>query len=99
MKKLFISQPMRGKTDEEIKIERENAINQARKIIGEEVEVLETFFEDFRPDAKPLHYLAKSLEYLADADVVIFIGDWKNYRCCKIEHECAVEYGIDRIEP
>lgn len=99
MKKLFISQPMRGKTDEEIKIERENAINQARKIIGEEVEVLETFFEDFRPDAKPLHYLAKSLEYLADADVVIFIGDWKNYRGCKIEHECAVEYGIDRIEP
>ena len=99
MKKLLISQPMRGKTDEEIKIERENAINQAKEIIGEEVEVLETFFDDFRPDAKPLHYLAKSLEFLADADVAIFIGDWNNYRGCKIEHECAVEYGIDRIEP
>ena len=62
------------------------------------MEELQTFFDDFGPDKKPLHYLAKSLEFLADADVAIFIGDWKNYRGCKIEHECAVEYGIDRIE-
>lgn len=98
MKKLFISQPMRGKSDEEILKEREIAINAARETVGEEVEVLETFFDDFGPDKKPLHYLAKSLEYLAIADVAIFIGDWKNYRGCRIEHECAVEYGIDRIE-
>lgn len=30
MKKLFISQPMRGKTDEEIKAERAKAIEAAR---------------------------------------------------------------------
>lgn len=89
---------MRGKSDEEIKKERESAIIKATEIIGEPVEVLETFFDDFGPDKKPLHYLAKSIEYLANADVAIFIGDWKNYRGCKIEHECAVEYGIDRIE-
>lgn len=98
MKKLFISQPMRGKSDEEIKTERENAISKARELIRDDVEELQTFFDDFGPDKKPLHYLAKSLEFLADADVAIFIGDWKNYRGCKIEHECAVEYGIDRIE-
>lgn len=58
MKKLFISQPMNGKTDEEILRERNEAIN----IVGEDVEVLETFFDDFGTDKKPLHYLAKSLE-------------------------------------
>jgi len=45
MKKLFISQPMNGKTDEEILRERNEAINIAKDIVGEEVEVLETFFD------------------------------------------------------
>lgn len=85
---------MRGKSDEEILKEREIAVSQVKETVGEEVEVLQTFFDDFGPDKKPLHYLAKSLEYLAVADVAIFIGDWKNYRGCRIEHECAVEYGI-----
>lgn len=98
MKKLFISQPMRGKSDEEILKEREIAIKTARETVGEEVEVLETFFDDFGPDAKPLDYLARSIEFLAKADVAYFAPGWETARGCKIEHECAVEYGIDRIE-
>ena len=98
MKKLFISQPMNGKTDEEILRERNEAINIAKDIVGEEIEVLETFFDDLGPDIKPLHYLAKSLEYLAEADIAYFVSGWENARGCKIEHRCAVEYGIDRIE-
>jgi len=97
-KKLFISQPMRGKTDEEILREREEAVTKAKAIIGEEVEVLETFFTDFSADAKPLEYLARSIEFLAKADVAYFVPGWETARGCKIEHECAVEYGIDRIE-
>ena len=41
-----------------------------------------------------LKYLAKSIELLADADLLLCIGDWKNARGCKIEHECAKQYGI-----
>ena len=37
MKKLFISQPMKGKTDEEILAERQRAIHEAEKLIGEPV--------------------------------------------------------------
>ena len=33
MKKLFISQPMRGKTDEEIKEERAKAIEKASELV------------------------------------------------------------------
>jgi hypothetical protein len=69
-----------------------------RFLEAEDVEVLETFFDDFGPDKKPLHYLAKSLEYLAEADIAYFAPGWENARGCRIEHQCAVEYGIDIID-
>lgn len=98
MKKLFISQVMRGKTDKEILAERENAIKEAEKIIGEPVEVIDSFFQSAPVDAKPLWFLGKSIELLSTADVVYFAPGWEEARGCRIEHECAKEYGIDRIE-
>lgn len=98
MKKLFISQPMRGKSDEEIMSERKKAIEAAEKVVGEPVEVIGSFFEKAPVNVKPLWFLGKSLELLADADVAYFAPGWEDARGCKIEHTCAVEYGIDRIE-
>lgn len=72
MKKLFISQPMRGKTDEEILSVREKAIRSAEKQIGEPVEVIDSFFQSAPVDAKPLWYLGESLKLLAEADVAFF---------------------------
>lgn len=94
MKKLFISQPMRDKTDEEIKIERENIIKEVTNVLGE-VEVIDSFFESAPHEAKPLWFLGKSLELLSTADIAYFAKDWDKYRGCKIEHTCATEYGID----
>ena len=98
MKKLFISQPMRGKTDEEILAVREKAIKAAEKLIGEPVEVIDSFFQSAPVDAKPLWFLGKSLELLSTADVAYFAPGWNDFRGCKMEHTCAVEYNIDRIE-
>lgn len=98
MKKLFISQPMKGKTDEEILAVREKAIKAAEKLIGEPVEVIDSFFRSAPVDAKPLWFLGKSLELLSTADVAYFAPGWNDFRGCKIEHTCAVEYNIDRIE-
>ena len=61
MKKLFISQPMRGKTDEEILAVREKAIKSAEEMIGEPVEVIDSFFQSAPADARPLWFLGKSL--------------------------------------
>ena len=80
MKKLFISQPMRGKTDEVIKAERAKAIQSAEEIVGEPVEVIDSFFEKAPANAKPLWFLGKSLELLADADVAYFAPGWKEAR-------------------
>lgn len=92
MKKLFISQPMKNKSEEEILRERKKAIVKAEEILNEEVEVIDSYFKDFKPNANPLHYLAHSISFLADADVVYFVPGWKNSRGCRIEHQCAKEY-------
>lgn len=96
MKKIFISQPMRGKTSEEIRAEREKAVEVVKVFVNDEVEVLDSYFDDF--DGNPLEYLAKSIELLAKADIAYFAKGWKDARGCRIEHICAVEYTIDRIE-
>ena len=98
MKKLFISQPMRGKSDEQIKKEREEAIKKTSEILNEEIFVIDSFFEKAPVDAKPLWFLGKSLELLADADCVYFAPGWEDARGCRIEHECSKEYGIAIIE-
>lgn len=98
MKKLFISQPMRGKTDEEILAVRAKAVESAESMLGEKVEVIDSFFQNAPADAKPLWYLGKSLELLSTADVAYFAKGWEQYRGCRIENTCAVEYGIGVIE-
>lgn len=97
MKKLFISQPMRGKTNEEILATREKAIASAERELGEKVEVIDSFFKDAPVDANPLWFLGKSLELLSTADVVFFAKGWEEARGCRIENTCAVEYGIELI--
>ena len=99
MKRIFISQPMKDKMDEQILKERERAVSAVKeKFNGEDVEVIDSFFQSAPHDAKPLWFLGKSLELLSTADVAYFIGEWKNYRGCKIENTCAKEYGIETIE-
>ena len=99
MKKLFISQPMRGLTDEEILAVRQKAKADAEKIVGEEMEVLESFFQGAPTDKTPMWYLGESIKLLGQADVVFFAEGWEDARGCRVEHLCAVEYALDRIEP
>ena len=46
MKKLFISQPMNGKTDEEIEAERAKAVEEAKAVLNDDVEVIDSFFKE-----------------------------------------------------
>jgi hypothetical protein len=98
MKKLFISQPMKGKSDEEILKERENAIKSAEKLLGEPAEIIDSFFQSAPADARPLWFLGKSLELLSTADIAYFAKGWEKARGCKIENTCATEYGITVLE-
>lgn len=100
MIRLFISQPMKGKSDEEILKVREQAIAeaQARLEKNQEIEVIDSLFKDAPAEARPLWFLGKSLELLSTADVAYFANGWQAARGCRMEHICAVEYGIKVME-
>ena len=101
MKKLFISQPMRGLKDEEILKAREEIRKKAEKEIGEPVELIDSFIKEYPGEINksvPVYYLGKSIQLLSQADIAYFGGDWRNARGCLIEHEVATQYGIKIIE-
>lgn len=96
--KVFISQPMRGKSDEEILSERKQMIKKVEESATEKTEIVDSFFQDAPAEASPLWFLGKSIELLSTADVAVFAKGWENARGCRIEHECCVQYGIKIIE-
>ncbi len=92
--KIFISQPMRSKTDAEILAERERAIKAAKDKWGDDVEVLESFFRGAPTEAKPLWFLGESLKVMADANAVIVCKGWSDARGCKVEIAAADAYKL-----
>lgn len=97
MLRVFISQPMNGKTDKEIKEERLKIVSKLSETVDEPFEVIDSFFESAPHDVKPLWFLGKSIELLSTADLAYFAKGWENARGCSIEHSCAVAYMIETI--
>ena len=95
MKKIMISQPMKGKTNEEIRKEREHLVT---NIESNGDIVLDTIFDEAPKNVdEAIWFLSKSIEYLAQADTIIFMKGWEKARGCKIEHQVAVEYDKEII--
>lgn len=90
--KVFISQPMNGLTDQEI-LEKRKELTAAYP----DAEIIDSFFEGAPHDATPLWFLGESIKLLGTADIVIFAKGWEKKRGCRIEHACAVEYGIETV--
>ena len=93
--KLMISQPMRGKTNEQIKAERTELV---KKLEAEGHEVVDTVFEN-APENEDIaiYMLSQSIRYIGKVDGVVFMPGGENARGCKIEHDAAVAYGLDII--
>lgn len=90
--KIMISQPMRGKTNEEIRLERESLIEQLE---SKGYVVIDTIISEEAPKDinEAIFYLAKSIEFIGKVDGVVFMTGWENARGCKIEHQVAKNYG------
>lgn len=86
--KVFISQPMLGRSNEEILAER----NQVAARFPD-AEIIDSFFKDVPHSDNPLWYLGEAIKLMGEADAVYFCKGWKHSRGCKIEYECAVAYG------
>lgn len=96
MKKLFVSVPMKGRTEEEIRKTIDKMKNIAEIYEGEEMELIDSYIEDNPPkDSKEaVWYLGESLKKLAQADVFIGIRESFDWNGCQIERETAEKYGI-----
>lgn len=95
--KIFISQPMMGKSDELIAAERKLIIERVKSMYGNDVEILDSLFNDYNTSHikhPPVAFLGKSLEVLAQADVAFSSSSWKSARGCRIEYDVARLYGI-----
>lgn len=90
MKNVMISQPMNGKSLEEIIEERKDIIKVLKK---EGYNVMDTIIKNTGNKLEDIHYLLASLEFLINADYIFFMQGWEKSRGCKIEHLVAVEYG------
>ena len=104
MMKAMLSQPMNGKTEDEIVATREKAI---KVLKSKGYEIVNTLFTDewySRESMKsrgvvqiPLCFLAKSLENMSLCHAAYFCKGWEKDRGCRIEHEAAKAYGVDII--
>lgn len=89
--KIMISQPMKGKTNEQIRDERAELVTRLQE---EGIEVIDTVFENAPADEDvAIYMLSQSIRYIGKVDAVYFMKGWEKARGCKIEHEVAVEYG------
>lgn len=103
-KKIMISQPMSGRSEEEILETKQKAETFLRKL---GYEVVDTYFVDkwCDPDRMtargvrniPLCFLARSLEKMSECDAVFFCKGWKQTRGCRVEYEAAEAYGLEVV--
>ena len=102
--KAMLSQPMAGKTEQEIIETRERAIS---ALTEKGYEIVNTLFTDewYSKEAMeargvaniPLCFLAKSLENMSLCHAAYFCKGWEQGRGCRIEHEAAKAYGLTII--
>lgn len=109
MKKIFLSLPMSGRTDEEINAQIEemkaefllkNPFDKGEKIIFvhnfKEMEVEAITFDPFEGERKipALYYLGRAINKMAYCDGVYLGRGWTTARGCQIEREVAYTYDI-----
>lgn len=96
MKKLFVSVPMKDRSEEAIKASIVKMHKIAEAYEGEELELISSYFTETPPEGcnPALWYLGKSLKKLAEADIFIGVADTWFYNGCYIEDEAAQRYGL-----
>lgn len=97
MKKLFISVPMKGRTEENIQKSFKQMKDIAEAMFGEELEVIDTFISEEPSDGTKnpaVWYLGKSIELLSKADLFIGVCYCSPFSGCNAEFEIARSYGI-----
>ena len=94
MKKLFISVPMNGRTEEQIRESMRRMHKVAEAVWDEELEVIDSYVAEAVPsvNSEAVWFLGESIKRMADADYFISVDRY--YKGCNLERTVALEYGI-----
>ena len=111
-KNIFISQPMTGKSEEEILATRQKEIDKIHQLFdadGVEINIIASYIDDatrkhFQKYTSDdinwdIFWLSQSLERLAMADMIWLCDGWEYSNGCNIELECATRYGVGIMYP
>ena len=111
-KNIFISQPMTGKSEEEILETRQKEIDKIHQRFdadGVEINIIASYIDDatrkhFKEHVSDdinwdIFWLSQSLERLAMADIIWLCDGWEYSNGCNIELECATRYGVGIMYP
>ena len=109
-KNIFISQPMTGKSEEEILATRRKEIEKIHQLFdadGEQVNIIDSYIDDATRNEFQgrmgdainwdIYWLSQSLQKLALADTIWLCDGWGHSKGCKIELKCAMQYGLDIV--
>ena len=109
-KNIFISQPMSGKSEEEILATRQKEIEKIHQLFdadGEQVNIIDSYIDDATRNEFQgrmgdainwdIYWLSQSLQKLALADTIWLCDGWGHSKGCKIELKCAMQYGLDIV--
>lgn len=92
---IMISQPMSGKSVEQIRAERADVV-EALSAKGHYV-VDSIFTTAANTKNTPLWCLGASFQLIADCDAVLFMDGWEKARGCRMEMEACKQYGVPVI--
>ena len=111
-KNIFISQPMTGKSEEEILATRQKEIDKIHQLFdadGVEINIIASYIDDatrkhFKEHVSDdinwdIFWLSQSLERLAMADMIWLCEGWEYSKGCNVELECAIQYGLGIMYP
>ena len=96
--KLFISCPMKGRMEENIKKSFEVMQRVAETYTGESLQVINPYEpKECKSDAERIRSLGDSIKLMAGADYFITFENYFEYRGCSVENQIAAVYGLKRI--
>ena len=112
-KNVFISQPMTGKSEEEILATRQKAIDEIHQLASKDGDVQVNIIDSYIDDATrnefqgrmgdainwDIYWLSQSLQKLATANTIWLCDGWEYSKGCNVELECAIQYGLNIVYP
>lgn len=92
--KIFLSQPLKNKTQEQIEYERNTMLNYLKNIYGEDTEINKLLPLEYVKTHTPVECLGLSINDMGKCDKVYIPLDYYSYKVCQAEREIAREYNI-----